>query len=79
MANENYVIAWCEGNRCGKPIYKKDKKQTILSSELNEYFFCEKCKPFEHTPDGGEVLKKDNVTIKRAYSDDRVEEEYESF
>jgi hypothetical protein len=45
------LLAWCENDNCGEPIYAGDKHIEEVSDAGNRYFYCSDCIVKEHTPD----------------------------
>lgn len=45
------LIAWCENDDCGEPIYQGSKHTEQVSDEGNRYFYCPGCNVKPVTPD----------------------------
>lgn len=45
------LIAWCEDETCGRPIYTGDKHTECVSDNGNRYFYCAGCVINVQTPD----------------------------
>ncbi len=45
------LIAWCENDDCGEPIYSGDKHVEDVSDSGNRYFYHPHCTRKEVTPD----------------------------
>lgn len=46
------LIAWCENDDCGEPIYEGDRHIEEVSEGSNRYFYHLKCSRRDITPDG---------------------------
>lgn len=45
------LVAWCENEDCGEPIYSGDKHIEDVSDNGNRYFYHPQCTVKLHTPD----------------------------
>jgi hypothetical protein len=45
------LLAWCENDDCGEPIYTGDKHIEEVSDAGNRYFYCSDCIVKPNTPD----------------------------
>lgn len=45
------LLAWCENDSCGEPIYSGDKHIEQVSDAGSRYFYCAGCSVKLHTPD----------------------------
>ncbi len=45
------LLAWCENDDCGEPIYAGDKHTEQVSDAGNRYFYCSEHIPKDRTPD----------------------------
>ncbi len=45
------LLAWCENDDCGEPIYEGNKHFEEVSDAGNRYFYCASCNVKATTPD----------------------------
>lgn len=48
---KRFLLAWCEAEECGEPIYDGSKHVEQVSDAGNRYFYCANCAPKLTTPD----------------------------